>query len=148
MQHCSKEKFLRRKQFTFGSLHGVSILWRTDMLQTYYISMQYLLTQREVHLGPIFAYLLFENLRTTTKTLLSCLVTFLATLLSRYVVTCRISLRSCLKFIYRISANSCRDNYSFFGLWVRQLIKGDNYSKEETINFYLFLGCVQCTYIT
>ena len=29
--------FLRRKQFTFGSLHGVSILWRTDMLQTYYI---------------------------------------------------------------------------------------------------------------
>ena len=39
---------------------------------------------------------------------------------------------------YRISANSCRDNYSFFGLWVRQLFKGDNYSKEETINFYLF----------
>ena len=31
--------FLRRKQFTFGSLHGVSILWRTDMLQTYYISI-------------------------------------------------------------------------------------------------------------
>ena len=40
--------------------------------------------------------------------------------------------------MYRISANSCRDNYSFFGLWVRQLFKGDNYSKEETINFYLF----------
>ena len=48
------------------------------------------------------------------------------------------SAKTALKFKYRISANSCRDNYSFFGLWVRQLFKGDNYSKEETINFYLF----------
>ena len=39
---------------------------------------------------------------------------------------------------YRISANSCRDNYSFLELWVRQLIKGDNYSREET-NFFGFL---------
>ena len=36
---------------------------------------------------------------------------------------------------YRISANSCRDNYSFFETWLRQLFKGDNYSKEETIVF-------------
>ena len=43
--------------------------------------------------------------------------------------------------IYRISANSCRDNYSFFEAWVRQLFKGDNYSKEETINFFLFGWC-------
>ena len=42
---------------------------------------------------------------------------------------------------YRISANSCRDNYSFFEAWVRQLFKGDNYSKEETINFFLFGWC-------
>ena len=39
--------------------------------------------------------------------------------------------------IYRISANSCRDNYSFLRLVVRQLFKGDNYSREETI---VFLG--------
>ena len=50
---------------------------------------------------------------------------------------------SCCPFIledsnYRISANSCRDNYSFFEAWVRQLFKGDNYSKEETINFLVF----------
>ena len=37
-------------------------------------------------------------------------------------------------FTYHISTNSCRDNYSFFGLRVQQLFKGDNYSKEETIN--------------
>ena len=36
-------------------------------------------------------------------------------------------------FVYRISANSCRDNYYFFRLKVRQLFKGDNYSREETI---------------
>ena len=39
---------------------------------------------------------------------------------------------------YRISANSCRDNYSFFELLVRQLFKGDNYSREETIVFQSF----------
>ena len=43
-----------------------------------------------------------------------------------------------LNYDYRISANSCRDNYSFLRLWVRQLFKGDNYSKEETINFFRF----------
>ena len=37
------------------------------------------------------------------------------------------------RITYRISANSCRDNYSFFGLWVQQLFKGDNYLREETI---------------
>ena len=42
---------------------------------------------------------------------------------------------------YRISANSCRDNYSFFESWVRQLFKGDNYSKEESINFLVFGWC-------
>ena len=36
-------------------------------------------------------------------------------------------------FEYRISANSCLDNYSFFELLVRPLFKGDNYSREETI---------------
>ena len=42
---------------------------------------------------------------------------------------------------YRISANNCRDNYSFFEVQVRQLFKGDNYSKEETINFFLVGWC-------
>ena len=42
------------------------------------------------------------------------------------------------KDTYRSSANSCRDNYSFFMLQVRQLFKGDNYSKEETIVFLIF----------
>ena len=38
---------------------------------------------------------------------------------------------------YRISANSFRGNYSFWEVGVRQLFKGGNYSKEETINFLL-----------
>ena len=29
----------------------------------------------------------------------------------------------------------------FFEAWVQQLFKGDNYSKEETINFFLFEWC-------
>ena len=47
----------------------------------------------------------------------------------------------CNPFIkYRISANSCRDKYSFFELWVRQLIKGDNYSREITIFSWFFVS--------
>ena len=38
-------------------------------------------------------------------------------------------------FIYRISANSFRGNYSFLKVGVRQLFKGGNYSRAETINF-------------
>ena len=34
---------------------------------------------------------------------------------------------------YRISANSFRGNYSFLEVEVRQLFKGGNYSREETI---------------
>ena len=44
------------------------------------------------------------------------------------------------KVDYRISANSCRDNYSFLEALVRQLFKGDNYSKEETINLLALLS--------
>ena len=36
---------------------------------------------------------------------------------------------------YRISANSFRGNYSFLEVGVRQLFKGGNYSREETIVF-------------
>ena len=43
-------------------------------------------------------------------------------------------------FNYRTSANSFRGNYYFLEAWVRQLFKGGNYSKEETINFLVFLG--------
>ena len=39
---------------------------------------------------------------------------------------------------YRISANSFRGNYSFLEVEVRQLFKGGNYSREETIVFLLF----------
>ena len=45
-----------------------------------------------------------------------------------------------IKKTYRISANSCRDNYSFLRLEVRQLFKGDNYSREETIVFLIFVS--------
>ena len=38
-----------------------------------------------------------------------------------------------MKKKYRISANSFRGNYSFLEVGVRQLFKGGNYSKEETI---------------
>jgi hypothetical protein len=41
---------------------------------------------------------------------------------------------------YRISANSFRGNYSFLKVGVRQLFKGGNYSREETIDFLLFRG--------
>ena len=41
---------------------------------------------------------------------------------------------------YRISANSFRGNYSFLEVGVRQLFKGGNYSKEETIYFLHFIG--------
>ena len=46
---------------------------------------------------------------------------------------------------YRISANNCRDNYSFFEALVRQLFKGDNYSKEETINSLLLFWVLYIT---
>ena len=36
-------------------------------------------------------------------------------------------------YIYRISANSFRGNYSFLEVKVRKLIKGGNYSSAETI---------------
>ena len=39
---------------------------------------------------------------------------------------------------YRISANSFRGKYSFLKVGVRQLFKGGNYSREETINLLLF----------
>ena len=39
---------------------------------------------------------------------------------------------------YRISANSFRGNYSFLEDGVRQLFKGGNYSREETINLLGF----------
>ena len=41
-------------------------------------------------------------------------------------------------FIYRISSYNCRGNYSFLEVGVRQLFKGGNYSKEETINVSIF----------
>ena len=37
-----------------------------------------------------------------------------------------------------MSANSFRGNYSFLEVGVRQLFKGGNYSREETINFLVF----------
>ena len=40
--------------------------------------------------------------------------------------------------MYRISSYSCRGNYSFLELVVRQLFKGGNYSREEIIVFLLF----------
>ena len=46
---------------------------------------------------------------------------------------------------YRISANSFRGNYSFLEVGVRQVFKGGNYSREETIQrrklllFYFFV---------
>jgi hypothetical protein len=39
---------------------------------------------------------------------------------------------------YRISANGFRGNYSFLEVGVRQVFKGGNYSREETIVFLLF----------
>ena len=41
---------------------------------------------------------------------------------------------------YRISSYSCRGNYSFLEVGVRQLFKGGNYSKEETIDLFSFLS--------
>ena len=41
--------------------------------------------------------------------------------------------------IYRISSYSCRGNYSFLEVEVRQVFKGGNYSREETIVFLLFV---------
>ena len=38
-----------------------------------------------------------------------------------------------ITFAYRISANSFRGNYSFLEVGVRQLFKGGNYSRAETI---------------
>ena len=40
---------------------------------------------------------------------------------------------------YRISSYSCRGNYSSLEVGVRQLFKGGNYSKEETIVLSQFL---------
>ena len=42
---------------------------------------------------------------------------------------------------YRISANNFRGNYSFLEVGVRKLLKGGNYSGEETIVFFTF--CIQ-----
>ena len=39
---------------------------------------------------------------------------------------------------YRISANSFRGNYSFLEVGLRKLFEGGNYSREETIDFFLF----------
>ena len=39
---------------------------------------------------------------------------------------------------YCISANSFCGNYSFLEVGVRQLFKGGNYSREETIDFLIF----------
>ena len=39
---------------------------------------------------------------------------------------------------YRISSYNCRGNYSFLKVGVRQLFKGGNYSREETIVLLLF----------
>ena len=41
--------------------------------------------------------------------------------------------------VYRISSYNCRGNYSFLEVEVRQVFKGGNYSKEETIVFLLFV---------
>jgi len=38
---------------------------------------------------------------------------------------------------YRISSYSCRSNYYFLEVGVRQLFKEGNYSREETIKFLL-----------
>ena len=38
----------------------------------------------------------------------------------------------------RNDLNQCRGNYSFLESEGRQLFKGGNYSKEETINFFLY----------
>ena len=43
-----------------------------------------------------------------------------------------------VRYAYRISANSCRDNYSFLRLRVRQVFKGGYNSKKETIVFLVF----------
>ena len=45
---------------------------------------------------------------------------------------------------YRISANSFRGNYSFLEVGVRQLFKGGNYSREETI--YFLISCMHTYY--
>ena len=37
---------------------------------------------------------------------------------------------------YRISSYSCRGNYSFLEVGVRQVFKGGNCSREETIGFF------------
>ena len=50
-----------------------------------------------------------------------------------------LSLHMCYEFEYRISANSFRGNYYFSEVGVRQLFKGGNYSREETINFLRLL---------
>ena len=42
-------------------------------------------------------------------------------------------------FLYRISANSFRGNYSFLKVLVRKVFKGGKYSREETIVFFHFL---------
>ena len=40
---------------------------------------------------------------------------------------------------YHISGNSFRRNYSFLEVAVWQVFKGENYSREETINLLLFV---------
>ena len=42
-------------------------------------------------------------------------------------------------FTYCISANTFRGNYSFLEVGVRQVFKGVNYSKAETIDFLFFV---------
>ena len=48
------------------------------------------------------------------------------------------------KIKYRISSYSCRRNYSFLEVMVRQLFKGGNYSKEETIDSLHFSKALIC----
>ena len=43
-----------------------------------------------------------------------------------------------LKTTCRISSYSCRGNYSFLEVGVRQVFKGGNYSREETIVFFTY----------
>ena len=48
-------------------------------------------------------------------------------------------------FIYRISANSFRGNYSFLKLGVRKLFKGGKYSKAKTIRGNMvFISAIYC----
>ena len=51
----------------------------------------------------------------------------------------RLQVRNELNRLIDISSNSCRGNYSFLEVGLRQLFKGGNYSKEETIKLLIFV---------